>query len=105
MNEYTRREEVRWTLTTAAVLLLAVAIAVVVLATARGAIIPDPEARARADRLSAQAKDAAACSTAALKLQEEIGIFKNEDDRSCADGHLSAMSRVVAPTLTAPIES
>lgn len=77
VNEYTRREEVRWTLTTAAVLLLAVAIAVVVLATARGAVIPDPEARARADRLSSQAKDAAACSTAALKLQEEIGIFKN----------------------------
>jgi len=77
VNEYTRREEVRWTLTTAAVLLLAVAIAVVVLATARGSTIPDPEARARADRLTALAKDAAGCSTAALKLQEEIGIFKN----------------------------
>ncbi len=92
MNEYTRREEVRWTLTTAAVLLLAVAIAVVVLATARGAVIPDPEARARAERLSVQAKDAAGCSTTALKLQEEIGIFKNlakasriQDDGKGAD--------------------
>jgi hypothetical protein len=86
VNEYTRREEVRWTLTTAAVLLLAVAIAVVVLATARGAVIPDPEARARADRLSAQAKDAAGCSTAALKLQEEIGIFKNLAKASRVEG-------------------
>lgn len=86
MNEYTRREEVRWTLTTAAVLLLAVAIAVVVLATARGAVVPDPEARARADRLSAQAKDAAGCSTAALKLQEEIGIFKNLAKASRVEG-------------------
>jgi hypothetical protein len=77
LNEYTRREEVRWTLATAAVLLLAVAISVVVLATARGALIPDPEARARADRLATQTKEAAACSTAALKLQEEIGVFKN----------------------------
>ena len=75
MNEYTRREEVRWTLATGAVLLLAVAISVVVLATARGPIVPDPEARARADRLAGQAKEAAACSTAALKLQEEIGVF------------------------------
>ncbi len=77
MNEYTRREEVRWTLATAAVLLLAVAISVVVLATARGALVPDPEARVRAEKLAQQAKDAAACSTAALKLQEEIGVFKN----------------------------
>ncbi len=77
LNEYTRREEVRWTLATAAVLLLAVAISVVVLATARGALVPDPAARARADRLAAQTKEAAACSTAALKLQEEIGVFKN----------------------------
>ena len=40
-------------------------------------LVADPEARARADRLAGQAKEAAACSTAALKLQEEIGVFKN----------------------------
>lgn len=99
MNEYTRREEVRWTLATAAVLLLAVAISVVVLATARGSLIPDPDARARAEKLGQQAKEAAACSTAALKLQEEIGIFKNlakatriEDEAKTAEDQSAALA-------------
>ena len=48
MNEYTRREEVRWTFISSLCLVLFIAPAVVLLVTARGKTIPDPEARTAA---------------------------------------------------------
>jgi hypothetical protein len=76
VNEYTRREEVRWTLVASLLMVLCIAPAVVLLVTAKGKAIPDPAARRLADDAEARIKPAHACVVAADKLGEEIGAFK-----------------------------
>jgi hypothetical protein len=76
VNEYTRREEVRWTLIASLLMVLCIAPAVVLLVTAKGKPIPDPAARRMADDADARIKPAHACVVAADKLGEEIGAFK-----------------------------
>jgi hypothetical protein len=76
VNEYTRREEVRWTLIASLLMVLCIAPAVVLLVTAKGKPIADPTARRIADDAEARVKPAHACVVAADKLGEEIGAFK-----------------------------
>ena len=76
MNEYTRREEVRWTLIASLLMVLCIAPAVILLVTAKGRLIPDPQARAQADEATQKLKPAHACVVHAAKLQTEIDPFK-----------------------------
>ncbi len=77
MNEYTRREEVRWTLIASLVMVMCIAPAVVLLVTAKGKEILDPQVQAQADEAREQIKPAHSCVTAAKKLQDEISVFKD----------------------------
>jgi hypothetical protein len=76
VNEYTRREEVRWTLIASLLMVLCIAPAVILLVTAKGKIVPDPQARLLADNAAERIKPAHACVVAAEKLQTEIDVFK-----------------------------
>src|SRR5262245_43942157 len=90
MNEYTRREEVRWTLIASLLMVLCIAPAVMLLVSAQGKLVPDKEARKLADDAAEKIKPAHQCVVAAEKLQGEIEPFKasakaahldtNEDD-------------------------
>ncbi|MCA9620872.1 MAG: hypothetical protein KC731_17735, partial [Myxococcales bacterium] len=76
MNEYTRREEIRWTLATVFILVPAVAIAIVRLVLAQGPMVTDPEA-IKAERSAKQAElDFKPCAKAAKKLAGEVSVFK-----------------------------
>lgn len=76
MNEYTRREEVRWTLITAVLLVICIAGAIALLTTAKGATVPDPVALTAADEAESRALQFKGCTTSASKLVEEIGVFR-----------------------------
>jgi hypothetical protein len=76
VNEYTRREEVRWTLIASLLMVLCIAPAVILLVTAKGALVADPQARKLADEAGERIKPAHACVVAAEKLQTEIDVFK-----------------------------
>jgi hypothetical protein len=76
VNEYTRREEVRWTLIASLLMVLCIAPAVVLLVTAKGKPVLDPTARKIADDAAARVKPAHSCVVAGDKLVEEIGAFK-----------------------------
>lgn len=76
MNEYTRREEVRWTLIASLLMVLCIAPAVILLVTAKGKLVPDPQARAAADEATIKVKPAHACTVHAAKLETEIDPFK-----------------------------
>ena len=76
MNEYTRREEVRWTLIASLLMVLCIAPAVILLVTAKGKLVPDQEARRVADEAAEKVKPAHACTVAANKLKTELGPFK-----------------------------
>jgi hypothetical protein len=76
VNEYTRREEVRWTLIASLLMVLCIAPAVILLVTAKGRLVPDPEARRVADEAVEKIKPAHTCVVSAEKLQTEIDPFK-----------------------------
>ena len=76
MNEYTRREEVRWTLIAAAVLVFCIGAGIVLLMTVQGAMVPEPGARAAAVAAEARAVQAQMCVTQTEKLEKEIDLFK-----------------------------
>lgn len=76
MNEYTRREEVRWTLIAAALLVLCTGAAIVRLMTVQGNLVPDPAAIAAAKEADAAVTQAQACARAAEKLAEEVEVLK-----------------------------
>ncbi len=76
MNEYTRREEIRWTLATVFILVPCVAIAIVRLVLAQGPMVTNPTAiKAEAD---AQAAEVAyrPCAKAAKDLATEVDVFR-----------------------------
>lgn len=77
MNEYTRREEVRWTLIASLLMVLCIAPAVVLLVTAQGKLIPDPQAQRAADESEQKVKPAQACVSQAKKLEAEIDPFRS----------------------------
>jgi hypothetical protein len=76
VNEYTRREEVRWTLVASLLMVLCIAPAVILLVTAKGRRVPDPAARVLADDAAERIKPAKTCVLAAERLQTEIDVFK-----------------------------
>ncbi len=90
MNEYTRREEVRWTLVASLLMVMCIAPAVILLVTAKGRLVPDPAARKLADDAGKLVAPAHGCVVAAEKLQTELEVFRasaktahldtNEDD-------------------------
>lgn len=77
MNEYTRREEVRWILFSAVTLVGCVGGALFALVTAQGPLVPDPAARAAANAAADASKSVAACTASATKLVKELGVFRN----------------------------
>lgn len=77
MNEYTRREEVRWILFSAVTLVGCVGGALFALVTAQGPMIPDPAARTLANAAADKTNDVAACTASATKLVKELSVFRN----------------------------
>ena len=75
MNEYTRREEVRWTLLASLLMVFCIAPAVMLLVTAQGKVVPDAQARKVADDAALGIKPAHSCVIQADKLQTEIDVF------------------------------
>ena len=76
MNEYTRREEIRWTLATVFILVPAVAVAIVRLVLAQGPMVTDPEA-IKSEAAAKQAQlDFRPCTKASKKLAAEVSVFK-----------------------------
>jgi hypothetical protein len=92
VNEYTRREEVRWTLIAAALLVLCAGAAIVRLMTVQGNLIADPAALSAAKEAEAAVTQAQTCARAAEKLAEEVDVFKAsaKTARVQADGETSA---------------
>ncbi len=76
MNEYTRREEVRWTLVAAALLVICTGAAIVRLMTVQGDLVADPAAKTAAKEAETALSQAQTCARAADKLNEEIDVFK-----------------------------
>lgn len=76
MNEYTRREEVRWTLVASLALVLCMAPAVFLLVTAQGRLIPDPDAKKKAQEAGERVALVHACFITAEKLFTEVDVFK-----------------------------
>ena len=76
MNEYTRREEIRWTLATVFVLVPAVAIAIVRLVLAQGPMITNPDAIKHEVEAKQREADYLVCTKAAGKLADELVLFK-----------------------------
>jgi hypothetical protein len=77
VNEYTRREEVRWTLIASLALVLGMAPAVFLLVTAQGALVPDPGAQLAAKVAADKAQQIHTCVVTADKLPTEIDVFKS----------------------------
>jgi hypothetical protein len=86
VNEYTRREEVRWTLLASLALVLCMAPAVFLLVTAQGKLAADPAARSAANDASERVTALHACASAAEKLVTEVDVFKT----SAKAAHLDA---------------
>jgi hypothetical protein len=77
VNEYTRREEVRWTFISSLCLVLFIGPAVALLVGAKGKTIPDPDARFAARRAADHLVQMHGCTSAAETLSSEIGAFKS----------------------------
>lgn len=80
MNEYTRREEIRWTLVTVIILVPAVAVAIVRLVLAEGPMITDPAAIQAEEQAIKTSTDFRACTRAAGKLRDEVSLFKSRGE-------------------------
>lgn len=75
MNEYTRREEVRWTFVASTILVLCIAVAVIRLVTVQGKLVPDTNAQALAQQTEDRAVAMRTCAEQADSLVTEVGIF------------------------------
>ncbi len=97
MNEYTRREEVRWTLVASLLMVLCIAPAVILLVTAKGKLVPDEQARLVADDAANRIKPAQSCVASAEKLQTEIDVFKASAKAAHIDSPDDADAGAAAP--------
>ena len=77
VNEYTRREEVKWILLSAVTLVGCVVGALFALLTAQGPLVPDPTAKEALATATDRAKDVATCTVTSAKLVKELGVFRN----------------------------
>jgi hypothetical protein len=75
LNEYTRREEVRWTFVASTILVLCIAVAVVRLVTVQGRLVPDTAAQALAKQTEERATAMHACVDWANNLVTEVGVL------------------------------
>lgn len=75
MNEYTRREEVRWTFVASTILVLCIAVAVIRLVTVQGKLVPDVAAQQLAQQTADKAAAMKTCAEQADKLKTEVGLF------------------------------
>jgi hypothetical protein len=84
LNEYTRREEIRWTLVTVFVLVPAVAVAIVRLVLAEGPMVTDPKAIAAEGRAAAAKNDLSRvrCVKAANMLAEDFPVFATRAEQA-----------------------
>ncbi len=84
MNEYTRREEVRWILIASATLVACIAAAVLLLVTAQGKLVPDPEALAMAKATGERSATYASlkCNRDAKTLADEIPLFRKAAEQA-----------------------
>jgi len=76
LNEYTRREEIRWTLLTVFILVPAVTVGIIRLVKAQGPMVPDPKAGAAAAEAQGAQVHFKRCKKAANKLNNEVELFK-----------------------------
>jgi hypothetical protein len=75
LNEYTRREEVRWTFVASTILVLCIAVAVIRLVTVQGKVVPDVKAQELAQQTADKAVAMHPCAEQADNLVTEVGIF------------------------------
>ncbi len=75
MNEYTRREEVRWTFVASTILVLCIAVAVIRLVTVQGKLVPDVAAQQLAQQTADKAAAMKVCAEQADNFVTEVGIF------------------------------
>jgi len=98
VNEYTRREEVRWTLIASLALVLGMAPAVFFLVTAQGALVPDPSAQLASKVATDKLQQAHTCVVTADKLPTEIDVFKSAAKAAHLDADApAAPTQVAAP--------
>jgi chemotaxis protein histidine kinase CheA len=92
LNEYTRRDEIFWTLLTVCVLVPAVAVAIVRLVKAKGPRVPNKELiqAAQAAQTARDDYGKARCTTIAKKLGEEVGVFKDRAVKAEREAKLAA---------------
>jgi hypothetical protein len=101
VNEYTRREEVRWTLVASLALVLGMAPAVFLLVTAQGALVPDPGAQLAAKVAADKLQQVHTCVVTADKLPTEIDVFKSAAKAAHLDADAGdTPTRVGAPNST-----
>jgi hypothetical protein len=98
LNEYTRREEVRWTLIASLALVLCIGPAVFLLVTVQGKLVPDPAARAAAHAATERAAALRPCVVAAERLYTEVDVLKT----SAKAAHLDAEQPPPAPPRRKP---
>ncbi|MEZ4302553.1 MAG: hypothetical protein R3B70_46925 [Polyangiaceae bacterium] len=86
MNEYTRREEVRWTFIASTILVLCIAIAVIRLVRVQGNLVPDVAAQERAQQTEELAASMKPCAQQAEQLLQEMVVF----NKAAAQAKLAA---------------
>lgn len=82
MNEYTRREEITWTLVTVLLLVPAVAVAIVLLVMAKGPMVTDPGLVIVEEKAQQNQKAFESCPAEVAKLQREYPIFSGSADNA-----------------------
>ncbi len=93
MNEYTRREETRWTLATVLILVPAVASAIVVLVNAKGPLVTSPSAIRAETEAREQVESFKGCEKNAKDLAAEVGIFKSRAAKKQREAKEAASKR------------
>jgi hypothetical protein len=102
VNEYTRREEVRWTFIASLALVICVAPAVVLLVTAKGATVPDPAAQLAATAAADRETAAHVCTKAADGLATEVDVFKKSGKAAHLDADTADAGAPKAPVKRSP---
>lgn len=75
LNEYTRREEVRWTFVASSILVICIGFAVYLLVTVQGKLVPDLKAKDLAVEMEDRAAKMKPCVDSARKLLDERGVL------------------------------
>ena len=82
LNEYTRREEITWTLVTVLLLVPAMAVAIVLLVMAKGPMVTDPDLVIREEQAQKNQAAFESCPAEMAKLQREFPIFSGSADNA-----------------------